>query len=158
MVRIFLPYMFLSLILFTSCSKDEPEDELIETCIEGWIESADGSSIYYEKCPQRLNDCEKTFRIYINVFDLWTDGPGKLIVRNIENGNVIDEISREVLLYRHREQIQMIHDKRFNFTHEVTIELPTESCRVNGKLLSYTYEVTLPCNGYANLDFDICDP
>lgn len=152
-----LSYYLVLVVFLSSCNKQEAEEELIETCVEGWVDIEDSSTIYFEKCPQRLTNCTKTFRLYINVLQFWPDGAGTLTVRNINNG-VVEEFSRELLLYRHREQIIMNHDRRYNFTHEVTVDLPSDRCEVNGQKYRYTFEIDIPCDGYADLAFDICDP
>ena len=157
MVRPGPPYfLILILILFlVSCNKDEPEAEEERTCIEGWVDHANGDGFSFEKCPQNLTECTKILKIFINVIGYWNDGPGVLTIRNIENG-YSEEFRREQLIYRHRFQIKLSYNRKHNYTHEVTLELPSNSCTINGEEFIYTFAFDIPCDEYADLKFDIC--
>lgn len=156
MAKTFFHSMLIILGCLSACQKEkEPEPEPPETCIEGWMTNTGSNEIYYESCPQSLEFCSKTFRISINVVGEWVGGPGTITVRNIENG-VVEEFSKTQHIYSHRYQIKMTFAKSHKYTHEVTMELPSDACTINGQLRSYTYEVDIRCGTWKNLVFDIC--
>ena len=157
MVRSGLPHLFLLSLLVVACNNDtvELQEEEKETCIEGWIESDKAYGIYYQKCPQDLSNCNKTLKVFINLIGDWEDGPGLLIIRNIENGQV-EEFRREQPIERYRYELRMSFDRIHNYTHEVTLELPSASCTINNEFYFYTFTFDIPCDGFEHLRFDIC--
>lgn len=149
------PYFFVLVVLLSSCSKDEGENEPRETCLEGWVKYGDNNEISYDKCPQTISDCNIYLKIGMDVGAAWKDGAGLLIIRNIENG-YIEEIRRELPIYSHRLQIKMSFDRSHDFTHEVTLELPTNGCKINEQFYSYSYVFDAPCNSFVDISFKIC--
>lgn len=143
------------LVLFGSCNEEVKEEEPGETCVEGWEPIENDNEIYYNKCPSRISDCVVYLKIGLDVGRSWTDGPGVLIIRNIENG-VTEEIRKEQQLYSHRFQIKMSYDRSHQYVHEVTLELPTDKCKINGEFFSYTYEFDVPCDTFVDAAFHIC--
>ena len=126
-----------------------------ETCFEGWVENTDGQGLSFQKCRQNITECSKILKIFINVSGYWDEGPGVLIIRNIENGQ-FEEFRREQLIYRHRFQIKLSYNRIHNYTHEVSLILPSNRCTINGEEFIYTFTFDTPCDSYSDLKFDIC--
>jgi len=142
-------------LCFVACNNDEPEILETETCLEGWVENETGNGIYYRKCPQNLTKCTKTLKMFLNVMGEWQEGPGLLIIRNFANGQV-EEIRREEQITSQRYELIMTLDRSQHYTHEVTLELPSSNCTINGQFYFYTYVFDIPCDGFAHLKYDIC--
>jgi len=150
-----LPYFIAFVVLISSCNQDESVNEPGETCLEGWELYGNTGEISYEKCPQTDSECNIYLKVGMDVGAAWKDGAGLLIIRNIEKG-YIEEFKRELPIYSHRLQIKMSFDRSHDFTHEVTLELPTNGCEINGQLYSYTYAFDTPCDSFVDISFKIC--